>query len=243
VSCELSGNLTLRNTKLHFPRLADEIERMLKRELPESWDKELPVFTADLQRPGFARLFQPRTECDQKESSLGDGRIGTFDSIHQHRLNFEGVGDFLAGNRDGRNLHFGICERAMAANLERYEPCADLGPNKIRRCKGPRARCINPGRCAKRQSRLSFCWLPEARSPCSSRPMSNLLAKESRLASSGCPGGGSLKLRNKRISIASFHRWSECECRPRKARPSAGNGTWERTAKVSACTSSAPRLR
>ena len=30
-----------------FPLLADEIERMLHRDLPEGWDKELPVFPAD----------------------------------------------------------------------------------------------------------------------------------------------------------------------------------------------------
>jgi transketolase len=33
------------------------------------------------------------------------------------RLTFDGAGDFQAGSRDGRNLHFGVREHAMAAIL------------------------------------------------------------------------------------------------------------------------------
>src|SRR5271169_433948 len=36
-----------REYKRQFPQLADEIERMQKRELLDGWDEELPVFTAD----------------------------------------------------------------------------------------------------------------------------------------------------------------------------------------------------
>ena len=69
--------------KQQFPALADEIERMQKRELPDGWDKELPGLCCGLQGFGFARFFQPGTECDREESSMAHGWIGRFDPIHQ----------------------------------------------------------------------------------------------------------------------------------------------------------------
>jgi transketolase len=45
------------------------------------------------------------------------GRSADLTPSTKTRLTFEGAGDFLAGSRDGRNLHFGIREHAMAAIL------------------------------------------------------------------------------------------------------------------------------
>jgi transketolase len=67
-----------------FPKLADEIERMQKRELPDGWDNELPVFPADPKGFGFSRLFQPGTQCNRQKSSMAHRRIGRFDSIHKN---------------------------------------------------------------------------------------------------------------------------------------------------------------
>ena len=100
-----------------FPLLADEIERMQKRELPEGWDKELPVFTAD------AKGLASRDSSSQVLNAIAKrvpwliGGSADLTPSTKTRLTFEGAGDFQAGSRDGRNLHFGIREHAMAAIL------------------------------------------------------------------------------------------------------------------------------
>ena len=103
--------------KRQFPTLADEIERMQKRELPDGWDKELPVFTAD------PKGLASRDCSSQVLNAIGKrvpwvmGGSADLTPSTKTRLSFEGAGDFQAGSRDGRNLHFGIREHAMAAIL------------------------------------------------------------------------------------------------------------------------------
>jgi transketolase len=106
-----------REYKLQFPQLADEIERMQKRELPDGWDKELPIFTAD------PKGLASRDSSGQVLNAIAKrvpwlmGGSADLTPSTKTRLTFEGAGDFQAGSRDGRNLHFGIREHAMAAIL------------------------------------------------------------------------------------------------------------------------------
>jgi transketolase len=98
-----------------FPALANEIERIQRRELPENWDRDLPVFPADPKgiagRDASAKCLNalaPRIPW----MLGGSGDLGP---SNKTTLTFEGAGDFQIDSWGGRNLHFGIREHAMAA--------------------------------------------------------------------------------------------------------------------------------
>jgi transketolase len=100
-----------------YPELADQGYRMLRRELPEGWDKGLPTFAADPK--GIASRDasgQVLNVLAKKVPWLLGGSADLSPSC-KTRLTFEGAGDFNAENPAGRNLHFGIREHAMGAIL------------------------------------------------------------------------------------------------------------------------------
>jgi transketolase len=103
--------------KQEFPSLADEVERMQRRELPDGWDVELPVFPAD------PKGLASRDSSNQVLNAIAKrvpwimGGSADLTPSTRTRLTFDGAGDFQAGSHDGRNLHFGIREHAMAAIL------------------------------------------------------------------------------------------------------------------------------
>jgi transketolase len=103
--------------KQESPSLADEIERMQRRELPDGWDAELPVFPAD------PKGLASRDSSNQVQNAIAKrvpwliGGSADLTPSTRTRLTFDGAGDFQAGSHDGRNLHFGIREHAMAAIL------------------------------------------------------------------------------------------------------------------------------
>ena len=98
-----------------FPDLADQLERMQKRELPDGWDRNLPSFPAD------AKGLASRTASGQVLNAIAPhypwlvGGAADLGPSTNTSLTFEGAGDFEAHKYAGRNLHFGIREHAMAA--------------------------------------------------------------------------------------------------------------------------------
>ena len=108
------------------PELADQLERMQRRELPAGWDAELPSFKADPK--GIASRDssgQVLNALARRVPWLMGGAADLFPST-KTRLTFEHAGDFEADDRLGRNFHFGIREHAMAAI------CNGLSLSKIR---------------------------------------------------------------------------------------------------------------
>lgn len=106
-----------REYKAKYPELADHLYRMQHRQLPEGWDKNLPTFSADPK--GLATRDSSGKVLNVLAKSvpwLVGGAADLFPST-KTRLTFEGAGDFLAGDRSGRNFHFGIREHAMGAVL------------------------------------------------------------------------------------------------------------------------------
>jgi transketolase len=103
--------------KREYPELADYGYRMLRRELPEGWDKGLPVFAAD------SKGLATRDASSQALNALARnmpwllGGSADLGPSCKTRLTFAGAGDFSAENSAGRNLHFGIREHAMGAIL------------------------------------------------------------------------------------------------------------------------------
>ena len=99
------------------PALADQVNRMQRRELPDGWDKNLPVFPADpkgvASRDSSAKVLNILA---QNVPWLMGGAADLAPST-KTRFTFEGAGDFEADNYAGRNFHFGIREHAMCSIL------------------------------------------------------------------------------------------------------------------------------
>src|ERR671912_551649 len=97
------------------PDLADQLNRMQRRTLPDGWDADLPEFPPDPK--GIASR-----DSGGKVLNAVAGRVpwmigGSSDLApsNKSRLTFDGAGDFSADDRTGRNLHFGVREHAAAA--------------------------------------------------------------------------------------------------------------------------------
>jgi transketolase len=90
---------------------------LLRRELPDGWDKGLPTFPPD------AKGVATRDASGRTLNALAHnvpwvlGGSADLGPSCKTRLTFDGSGDFSAQNPAGRNLHFGIREHAMGAIL------------------------------------------------------------------------------------------------------------------------------
>jgi transketolase len=98
-----------------YPELADEIERMQHRTLPDGWDGALPEFKPD------AKGLATRDSSHQAQNAVAAavpwllGGSADLTPSTRTRLSGPGAGDFQPDDRSGRNLHFGIREHAAAA--------------------------------------------------------------------------------------------------------------------------------
>jgi len=100
-----------------YPELAENGYRMLRRDLPEGWDRGLPTFPASAK--GMATRDASSTVLNVLAENVPWLLGGSADLAPscKTRLTFEKAGDFSAENPAGRNLHFGIREHAMGAIL------------------------------------------------------------------------------------------------------------------------------
>jgi transketolase len=105
----------LASYRLTYPALAVEIEQMQRRDLPEGWDRDLPVYAADPK--GIAGRDASGAALNAIARNVPWFLGGSADVGPSNRttLKFTGAGDFQAQSPGGRNLHFGIREHAMAA--------------------------------------------------------------------------------------------------------------------------------
>src|SRR6516164_7564511 len=101
--------------RAQYPDLALEIELMQKRELPTGWDRNLPVFPPDPK--GIAGRDASSKTLNVLAQNIpwflgGSADLGP---SNKTTLTYAGAGDFQADSTQGKNLHFGIREHAMAA--------------------------------------------------------------------------------------------------------------------------------
>jgi transketolase len=100
-----------------YPELARQIDLLERRQLPDGWDKNLPVFPAD------AKGVATRDSGGKVLNVLAQnipwliGGSADLATSNKTTLKFEGAGDFQAGSYGGRNFHFGVREHAMGAAL------------------------------------------------------------------------------------------------------------------------------
>jgi transketolase len=98
-----------------YPDLANEIDLMQRRGLPQGWDSDLPVFPADPK--GIAGRDASGKVLNTLAQNIpwflgGSADLGP---SNKTTLKFDGAGSIQANNPGGKNLHFGIREHAMAA--------------------------------------------------------------------------------------------------------------------------------
>jgi transketolase len=98
-----------------FPELADQLNRMQRRQAPDGWDKNLPTFPAD------AKGVATRDSSGKVLNAIAEnipwliGGSADLDTSTKTKLKFEGAGDFQPGSYEGRNMHFGVREHAMGS--------------------------------------------------------------------------------------------------------------------------------
>jgi transketolase len=101
--------------RTQYPDLALEIELMQRRELPAEWDHNLPAFPADPK--GIAGRDASGKTLNVLAQNIpwflgGSADLGP---SNKTTLTYPGAGDFQCDSPEGKNLHFGIREHAMAA--------------------------------------------------------------------------------------------------------------------------------
>ena len=98
-----------------FPDLADQIQCMQHRALPDGWDKNLPSFPADAK--GMATRESSGKVLNVLAQNIPWVVGGSADLAKSNKTNltFEGAGDFFPMEYKGRNVHFGVREHGMGA--------------------------------------------------------------------------------------------------------------------------------
>jgi transketolase len=100
-----------------FPELADQINRMQKRQLPDGWDKNLPTFAADAKGVATRESSGAVLNAIAKNVPWLMGGSADLATSTKTTLKFDGAGNFQAGSYGGRNMHFGVREHGMGAAL------------------------------------------------------------------------------------------------------------------------------
>ncbi len=100
-----------------FPDLADQINRMQKRELPDGWDKNLPTFATDAKGVATRESSATVLNAVAKNVPWLIGGSADLATSTKTTLKFDGAGNFKADGYCGRNMHFGVREHGMGAAL------------------------------------------------------------------------------------------------------------------------------
>ncbi|MEG3164939.1 transketolase [Sphingomonas sp. PB2P19] len=94
-----------------YPEMAAELDLLLKDELPEGWDADIPVFEAD------AKGLASRDSGGKVLNAIA-GRVpwligGSADLAPSTKTDIKGKPSFEANNYAGQNFHFGVREHGM----------------------------------------------------------------------------------------------------------------------------------
>jgi len=103
--------------RVKYPGEAAELDCILRRRLPEDWDRDIPEFPADAK--GLATRDSAGKVLNAVAKRIPWLLGGSADLAPSTKtlLNFEGAGELQAGSPGGRNMHFGIREHGMGAIL------------------------------------------------------------------------------------------------------------------------------
>ena len=106
-----------------FPDLARELHQMQHRQLPDGWDREIPVFEPSSSGVAGRDASGMVLNAIAKNVPWLIGGSADLAPSTKTRLTFEGAGDLSADNPGARNLHFGVREHAMSSILNGLSLC------------------------------------------------------------------------------------------------------------------------
>ena len=109
---EAAWNKKFEAYKAAYPELGSELENAIRGELPEGWDKDLPVYEEGSNAATRATGGEVLNAIAQKVPSLFGGSA---DLASSNKTMLKGEEDFSRDAHSGRNIWFGVREFAMAA--------------------------------------------------------------------------------------------------------------------------------
>lgn len=96
-----------------YPEKAEEFERRFKRELPENWDTELPVF--ETSEKGIATRVASWQTLQAVAKAVPELIGGSADLAPSNNTWMDAYEAFGLEHPEGRNIHYGVREIGMAA--------------------------------------------------------------------------------------------------------------------------------
>ncbi|GLB59242.1 transketolase [Cytobacillus sp. NCCP-133] len=100
--------------KEKHPELGKQLEQAINGELPEGWNKDIPVYEEGKSLASRASSGEVLNAVAQNLPSFFGGSA---DLAGSNKTMIKGTGDFTAESFDGRNIWFGVREFAMGAAL------------------------------------------------------------------------------------------------------------------------------
>ncbi|WHY79476.1 transketolase [Neobacillus sp. WH10] len=100
--------------KKEYPELATQLEQALKNELPEGWDKDVPVYP---EGKSLASRASSSEVLNGIAKNLPTFIGGSADLAGSNKTMIKGSKDYMPGAYEGRNFWFGVREFAMGAAM------------------------------------------------------------------------------------------------------------------------------
>jgi len=100
--------------KNEYPELATQLEQALKNELPEGWDKDVPVYP---EGKSLASRASSSEVLNGIAKNLPTFIGGSADLAGSNKTMIKGSKDYMPGAYEGRNFWFGVREFAMGAAM------------------------------------------------------------------------------------------------------------------------------
>ncbi|MCU9611962.1 transketolase [Caldibacillus lycopersici] len=97
-----------------YPELGKQLQLAIKGELPENWDKDIPVYQTGSSLASRASSGEVLNAIAKNVPSFFGGSA---DLAGSNKTTIKGTSDFLPSSYDGRNIWFGVREFAMGAAL------------------------------------------------------------------------------------------------------------------------------
>ena len=100
--------------KNEYPELATQLEQVLRNELPEGWDKDIPVYSE-------GKALASRASSGEVLNGIAKNLPifigGSADLAGSNKTMIKGTGDYAPDNYENRNIWFGVREFAMGAAM------------------------------------------------------------------------------------------------------------------------------
>ncbi|WP_059170217.1 transketolase [Bacillus sp. FJAT-27445] len=111
---EAEWNSQFEQYKKDYPELGSQLDQALKGELPEGWDKDIPVYS---EGKSLASRASSGEAINAIAQNLPTFFGGSADLAGSNKTSIKNAGDFLPNSYEGRNIWFGVREFAMGAAL------------------------------------------------------------------------------------------------------------------------------